>query len=243
VAKLTALLVALLVSLLGGGVAVAATSELIVVDTSVDAQRMPDNSLKLNVDLSNPTKGMSIVSVPVTLTVKDAPATDWTALWWFLVGFAALVAVIPPYLTWLAFPLGNARTPSESRWADVRAILGKLGSRDVVDKLKTELPGISSDWNFKDNWASNVGLAASVFTGVFAAAGPLGELVGPEATSALAVVAVAAAASAAMIGSGPLWLTIFKRRSEDNQGYARHNTVAGVLVASFFVLLVTICVM
>jgi len=180
------------------------------------------------------------VPVPLALTVEDVPGTDWGVLWLFLVGFAALVAVIPPYLTWLAFPLGNETLRARFRAADGRAILTKLWSKQFWDHLDDNLPGISSDWNFKDNWASNVGLAASLFTGIFATAGPLSALTGDGATSTLAVVAVSAALAAALIASGPLWLTILKRRTWENQGYARHNTVAGVLMASFVVYFATL---
>lgn len=179
-------------------------------------------------------------AVPLSLIVEDAPGTDWGALWLFLVGFVALLAVIPPYLTWLAFPLGNETARARFRRADGIAIVRKLWSKDLWDHLDKNLPGISSDWNFKDNWASNVGLAAALFTGVFAAAGPLSAFVGEEATSTLAVVAVASALSAALIASGPLWLTILKRRTWANGGYARHNTVAGILMASFMVYFATI---
>ena len=179
-------------------------------------------------------------AVPLSLTVEDFPGTDWGALWMFLVGFAALLAVIPPYLTWLAFPLGNETARARFRKEDGIAIIKKLWSKDFWDHLDHELPGISSDWNFKDNWASNVGLAGALFTGVFAAAGPLSAFVGDEATPTLAVVAVASALSAALIASGPLWLTILKRRTWANEGYARHHTVAGILMASFVVYFATI---
>lgn len=294
-ARKSALLVALVLSLLGGGVALGA-SGLIVADTTVDALRAADGSLSVTVQVANPTDRMSQVAirigtcsatgspvvepmsssdvhfdvegcptelgpvgaeltaalvastgeqssagpVPLTLTVKDPATTDWSALLWFLTGFGALLAVVPPYVTWLAFPLGNATPRARFHWADGCAIVRKLWSRDLIDHLDRELPGISADWNFKDTWASNVGLAASVFTGVFAAAGPLGELVGAEARSTLALVAVASALSAALIGSGPLWLTILKRRTEGREGYARYNTVGGVLVASFVVYFATI---
>lgn len=179
-------------------------------------------------------------AVPLTLTVKRLQTTDWSALRWFLTGFAALFAVLPPYLTWLAFPLGNQDRRARFHWADGWAIIRMLWSRDLIDHLDWDLPGISSDWSFKDNWASNVGLGASVFTGVFAAADPLRALVGDGAEATLAIVAVASAMAAALIATGPLWLAILKRRTKQNQGYARHNMVCGVLLASFVVYFATI---
>ena len=296
-AKGAVLVGALLLSLLGGGAALGATS-LIVADPSVDAVRTRDGSLVLTVAASNPTGSMSILSialdsrecsstgkpvlepmssadvefeitdcavdlgseaatltatlvastgqessggeVPLTLSVKDAATHGWSALWWFLVGFAALLAVVPPYLTWLAFPLGNAEKMARFHKADAWAILRKLWSPELVKKLPRDLPGISSDWNFKDTWASNVGLAGSIFTGILATAAPLEGLVGEENKSTLAVVAVASAVSVALIGSGPLWLSILKQRTRQNKGYAKHNTVAGVLAASFVVYFATI---
>ena len=46
---------------------------------------------------------------------------------------------------------------------------------------------------------------------------------------------IAAALSVALVGTGPLWLVICKRRYPEDPA-ARHHTVAGVLVASFVVL-------
>lgn len=103
--------------------------------------------------------------------------------------------------------------------------------------LLVTLPGITADWSFKDNWASTASLVVALFTTVFAGGDALDAIAGTGASSALAVIAVAAALSAGLIGSGPVWLTICKRRYEDADGIARHNTVGGVLLASFFVLL------
>lgn len=48
---------------------------------------------------------------------------------------------------------------------------------------------------------------------------------------------MAAAVSTATIGSGPLWLTICKRRYERDNGIAVDNTIGGVLLGSIVVLI------
>jgi len=100
------------------------------------------------------------------------------------------------------------------------------------ETLGKDLKGFSEDWNMKDNWVSSIGLVAAVFTGVFTSTNALEGIVGPDATSTLTVIAVSAVLSAGLVGAGPIFLTIFKRRWVDDYGAARYNTVLGVLVAS-----------
>jgi hypothetical protein len=169
--------------------------------------------------------------IPVRFTVGPKTESDWLVLRWFLLGIpVAAFGVLVPYSFWVFHPMGNKRklrpagplspTPGNSpRWFH-------LGRR---------LPGITSDWNFKDNWSSNVGLAAAIFTAVIASPDSLERILGDDAAGPLAVVTVAAAFSAALIGTGPLWLVICKRRYPDDPA-ARMNTVGGVLLAGFVVL-------
>ena len=131
-------------------------------------------------------------------------------------GCAGLGAIPTPIST-LQPPLG---IPWEGWWTN-------LGVR---------LPGITNDWSFKDNWASSASLAAALFTTVFAAADPLKAILGDADSAKVSAIAVAAALSAAIIGSGPLWLTICKRRYERDKGIAADNTIGGVLMGSVVVL-------
>lgn len=108
--------------------------------------------------------------------------------------------------------------------------------RDAPKALGWQLKGFSSDWSFKDNWVSSISLAAAVFTGVFTGTDALKGVVGDAPTTTLSAIAIAAALSAGLVGSGPIFLTIFKRRWLDDMGAAKYNTVGGVLAASFVVM-------
>lgn len=183
------------------------------------------------------------ISVQYRLTAS--PGSDWSRLWNYLrFGLPlALLGVIPPYLFWLHRPRGNPRPPEPG--GSARREPPRAATDDPLlfapwynpRNLGLTLPGITSDWSFNDSWASNISLAAALFTTVFAGGDALDAIVGEAATGTTGVIAVAAAVSAGVIGSGPLCLTICKRRYEDEQGIARHNTVLGVLVASVVVLL------
>jgi hypothetical protein len=168
--------------------------------------------------------------VPVTFTVGEAPDSDWSTLSWMLLGIPlALIGVVPPFLIWRGNPLGN---PKPGAGAPVHRPARTPGIGD-------RLPGITSDWSFKDNWASNVGLAAALLTGVFATDDPLDAVLGDDASGQAGVITVAAALAAALIGAAPLFLVILKRRWDVDRGLAKDNTVAGVLVASALVLAAT----
>ena len=180
----------------------------------------------------------------------------------------AAVAVVPPFLVWVRWPEGNAKDAKEvarkaaAKRASKKAIAQTVGDDKTKEeaglaaakaariedfwsvvcdkwkgKLNETLPGLV-DWSFTESWASNVGLAGAVFTGVFVSNSDiLKGLVGEDAAGTLLVIAVASALSVGLIGAGPLFLTIFKRRWADKgHGVAKDNTVLGVLVASFFVL-------
>lgn len=178
--------------------------------------------------------------IPVRVSLLSAAEPRWRALWWYAyLGVPiALAGVVPPYLFWLRRPRGNTRRPRPE------SDLHPSGDRPTADlepwwdprHLMLPLPGITSDWSFKDNWASSVGLAAALFTTIFAGGDALDAIVGDDAQATIGVVAVAAGLSTGIIGSGPLWLTIFKRRYDDQGGIAKHNTIGGVLMASIIVL-------
>ncbi|MCV0384715.1 MAG: hypothetical protein K5799_14935 [Erythrobacter sp.] len=178
-------------------------------------------------------------SVPLQVTLKPKESSYWTSLWQFLwpTPLIALVGVIPPYLFWRRRPRGNPN-PDE---ADVAAAgagraLDPISGWWSAKNMGIRLPGITADWDFKDNWASSASLAAALFTAVFATGDSLDAVLGEAGTSKGSAIAVAAALSTAIIGSGPLWLTICKKRYEEDDGIAPDNTIGGVLLGSVVVL-------
>jgi hypothetical protein len=96
--------------------------------------------------------------------------------------------------------------------------------------LISELPGIADDWSFTDSWASNIGVAAALFTGLFGATDVLETILGDEGKNQVAVSVVSAALAAGLIGVGPLLLIICRR------GTQNRHTVMGILLASTVVL-------
>jgi len=171
-------------------------------------------------------------SIPLQVVLKPKGESKWSALGAFAwpAPLVALLAVAPPYLFWLRRPRGNPN-PDLHAAATARDPLGGWWTN-----LGVRLPGITNDWSFKDNWASSASLAAALFTTVFAAADPLKAILGDADSAKVSAIAVAAALSAAIIGSGPLWLTICKRRYERDKGIAADNTIGGVLMGSVVVL-------
>lgn len=172
-------------------------------------------------------------SIPLEVVLKPKGESQWSALSAFAwpAPLLALLAVAPPYLFWLRRPRGNPNLDAN----EVAAARDPL--KGWRKNLGVRLPGITKDWSFKDNWASSASLAAALFTTVFAAADPLTAILGDAASAKVSAIAVAAAISAAIIGSGPLWLTICKRRYERDKGIAADNTIAGVLLGSVVVLI------
>jgi hypothetical protein len=176
-------------------------------------------------------------AIPLQVVLKPTGAAEWSALAHFAwsAPLIALIAVAPPYLFWLRRPRGNPNNPDATATATPgRDELGKWTS---LKNMAVRLPGITKDWSFKDNWASSASLAAALFTTVFAAADPLKSILGDAGSAKASAIAVAAAASTAIIGSGPLWLTICKRRYERDNGIAADNTIGGVLLGSIVVLI------
>lgn len=103
---------------------------------------------------------------------------------------------------------------------------------DAPRGVERVLGGLESE----GHWVSGVSLAAAIFTGVFTSTNALEGIVGDEDEAVLTVIAVAAALSAGLVAAGPIFLTIFKRRWVEDGGAAKYNTAAGVLVASFVVM-------
>lgn len=172
-------------------------------------------------------------SVPLRITLEPTGETTWPlfkGFVWTAVPLA-LLGVVPAYVAWL-------RSPRRSFWE-------KAGSREKAEglgpwwaprTLGSPLPGITHDWTLTENWASGVALACALFTTLFASADPFEALLGEGSAHQAHGIAVAAAIAAFCIASGPLWLTICKRRYLEHDGPRAENTVVGVLVGSFVVL-------
>lgn len=183
--------------------------------------------------------GVTPAQMPVEFTVEAASESDWAVLWWFLLGApVAAASVLLAYWFWFIHPTGNrrnlrsdARDPSDATVAMKTRLRRAWRARHPL----TRLPSLTDVWDFKNDWSSNVGLAAALFTAVLANTTNLEAVIGEDATGPLSVVTAAAALSAALIGTGPLWLVICRRRYDDDPAATDH-TVGGVLVASFVVL-------
>lgn len=196
-------------------------------------------------------------TIPLEFTVAPAEEPEWSPLWAFLLCGVplALIGVVPAYRYWARNPRGNkpdedpSPEPSHAEGSIQVTVFVTPGSASITGEsevvspwydrgnLGLVLPGITKDWSFTENWASSAGLVAALFTTVFASTETLEAILPSDATGNIGVVAVAAALAAALIASGPIWLTIWKRRWETQSGIAKHNTVMGVLVASFVVLI------
>lgn len=110
--------------------------------------------------------------------------------------------------------------------ATIILIINARGGVSVADPL----PAIADSWSFADSWASNIGVAAALFTGVFGTTDILEQIVGGDSTGQVAVAAVAAALAASLIGVGPILLAVLRTRDD------RRHTAGGILAASGVVL-------
>jgi hypothetical protein len=142
-----------------------------------------------------------VVKIDAVAASTDSTEPDLGSLDRFFV--AAIVAVI---VVGLAFAFGGIRNPM------------------------TVLPGIKDDWSFTDSWASSIGVAAALFTGIFGATDVLESLLGDDGTDLVTIAVVTAAIAVALIGAAPLLLVIC-RAGQKNQ-----HTVLGILLASAVVL-------
>ncbi|MGY1754373.1 hypothetical protein [Blastococcus sp. SYSU D01042] len=179
-------------------------------------------------------------TVDFSFSIAQPPDPAPGPLWFFaLAGLLGLVAVVPPYAFWKTSPRGNPERPvasgatqEQKKLSRVWATLSQRGEHH----LGSTLPGITADWSFTDTWASNAGLATALFTGLFAATDPLEIVLGTDSSQAQSTIVIASALAAGLIGAAPLLLVICKRRFEKEGGVARHNTIGGVLAASWVVI-------
>lgn len=186
----------------------------------------------------------TIESSTLTFSVAAEPSPKFGALWAFFWGFLpALGGVGLGYLTWRRHPGGNPpRAAQDARQRSSSAAAPEQpadGTWPPPTTLGSSLPGLANDWKFSDNWAANIGLGSALFTGVFSTSGAAEQVLGEDSSAQLAVLTVAAALSAALVGCGPLMLVIWKRRYSDRYGVAKEHTIVGVLAAATLVLTAT----
>jgi hypothetical protein len=87
-----------------------------------------------------------------------------------------------------------------------------------------QLKYLEATWSFKDSWASNVTVAAGLFTGIFGSSDVVKALLGGDADQSIALATVGAAAALAFIGAGPILLLATKQNGA--------ITTAGLVFAS-----------
>lgn len=94
--------------------------------------------------------------------------------------------------------------------------------------LTTPVAGLPSGWTFKDSWASNLSVGATVFVALFGSKDVLDAIFGktPEGTTARLL--IAGAIAALFVGLAPLVLKTI--------GKSTVPTVGGLLAAAFFTL-------
>ena len=142
--------------------------------------------------------------VPNKATVLDWPLLGLA----FLIGFACSLAVV--------LIIGCTHAPS------------KAG-------LAKPLDGVGTRSSFQDNWLTTVAGSASGLVALLGGTGALGALLGSEPEkNAVALLTVAGATAAVLVGLSPLLLRIFA--SDDEEGIASNATVAGTLAAAFVTL-------
>ncbi len=149
----------------------------------------------------------TVLDVPLTATVPKDESGDFAALRAYVVALvAAAILTTLLYQDWKRSYVGGDR-PNPS----------------------SPLPGIKADWSFKDSWGSNVGLAATIFTGVLGASDVLEKILGDGKESAVSLAVVAAALSAGFIGAAPLVLASLRTAPdtpEPPQGASRRDSPA-----------------
>jgi hypothetical protein len=96
--------------------------------------------------------------------------------------------------------------------------------------LDTVIRGLGTDWSFKDNWVSGVTAGAGVLAGLLGGTGVLKSIIGSDpGEDALALLAIAGAASAILIGLAPLFVKMIGDNSSE-------PTVGGTLAAALVTL-------
>jgi hypothetical protein len=90
---------------------------------------------------------------------------------------------------------------------------------------QTELEGLGTSWNFKDNWVNSVTVGSAAFIALLTASDVLKAVLGEEDKSALGLFAVTAGVSATLVGISPLIVKLVGKK-------AAVPTVGGMLLAA-----------
>jgi hypothetical protein len=148
--------------------------------------------------------GTSATTLPITaaLAAKKPRKPDWEALWWFAatLGGGLLLSLLA-FVTW--DPTHGAKR-----------------------RLDQALPYVGASWSFGGSWASNVTVAGGLLGGVLGSSSLLKQVLGDNSEGALALVTIAGAISAALIGAAGIIALTFQT-TEKGQ-----FTAGGLLVAS-----------
>jgi hypothetical protein len=178
-----------------------------------DAPENKTINLSLNV-------GSTIFTVTAEAEVKPDP--DWRILWVFAVALVGgLVLVIAG---WVWF---------EQRRPQTLAKNPPVPKENVPSVWpNTPLPYLGASWSFKDSWASNVTLVSAAFTGLFGTSDLLKSATGAAAPSALAVITIASAIAAAIVGVAPLLLQTFRNGNDEVYAGALFGSAALVIAAA-----------
>ncbi len=152
-------------------------------------------------DLTAGTQSWEVVAV-----AADPPQPPWDRLNWFwIAAVLALVLVLCVYLSW--------------------------DGRRAKRTLKTELPGLGSDYDFAKSWASNATIVAGAFAAVFGATDVLEAVLGKEDAAIVGLLAVSAGLAVGLIAAGPLLIATFKTKGQ--------VTPFGLLAGAFVTLTAT----
>ena len=158
----------------------------------------------------------------------DEPSPDWNILWKAAAGAAIPVIVI---LLWVLASIEQMNEDNEGpkatkqrdrvwyseliRQLDVAYVSGVSPSEppELSDAPRitwgANLPGLGTNWAFKDSWASNITLVTAALLGVIAASDVLKPVLGDETDAVVALFAVVAGIAAVLVALGPLILKAF----------------------------------
>lgn len=168
---------------------------------------------------------------PQTVNVTASAPKDDDPDWWILVVAAAIaIAIVVGIALWVLFrirQMGEALKDPKAvakrvaslqetshRRQEARAARGLTSAGDTplaepepptID-MKTPLTGLGTDWSFSDSWVANATLGATALIALIAAADVLKAVLGAEPEAALALITVASAVAAFLVGLGPLIL-------------------------------------
>ena len=149
---------------------------------------------------------------PSSYIVKVAPMAsttpDWSILLWAFASACGLALLL------LAAVLVWRRVVKNGGWPTWSKVI----------------PGLGTDWSFKDNWAGNITIGSTVLIALFAASNILEAILGAKPEAALGLLAVAGGIASLLVGLGPL---VVKSIGDDLQT----PTVGGAVLAASITLI------